>query len=67
MREAQTHRSVIVMAGTLVAARELSQVAEDVQLVMGDLDVLLEQDPSYALVARWGCQRAKISPVPVVV
>lgn len=61
------YRPVILVARALLATWELPQIAEDVELMVGHLDVLFEEDPSDALVARRRRQRAQIRPVPVVV
>lgn len=58
---------MILVARALLAARKLSQIAEDVQLAMGHLDVLFEEDPSDALVAGRRRQGAQVRPVAVVV
>lgn len=61
------YRPVIFVTRAFFATRELSQIAEDVELVMGHLDVLFEEDPGDALVARRRRQRAQVRPVPVIV
>lgn len=61
------YRSVILVTRTFLAARKLSEIAENVQLMMGHLDVLFEEDPSDALVARRRRQRAQVRPVAVIV
>jgi len=50
-----------------LATWELSQIAEDVELMMGHLDVFFKEDPSDALVARRRRQRAQVRPVSIVV
>lgn len=62
-----SYRSVILMAGAFFSARELPQVAEDVELVMRYLDVLLKEDPSDALVAGWRGEGAQVRPVAAIV
>jgi len=61
------YHPVILVTGALLATRELSQIAEDVELMMRHLDVFFEEDPSDALVAWRRRQRAQIRPVSVVV
>lgn len=61
------YHSVVLVARTLLATWKLSQVAEDVELMMRHLDVLFEEDPSDALVARRRRQWAQVRPVPVVI
>lgn len=61
------YRSVILVTRALLAAWKLSQIAENVQLMVGHLDILFEEDPSDALVARRRRQRAQIRPVAVIV
>lgn len=58
---------MILVTRTLLAAGKLSQIAENVQLMMRHLDVLFEEDPSDALVARRRRQRAQVRPVAVIV
>lgn len=58
---------MVLVARALLATWELSQIAEDVELMVGYLDVLFEEDPSDALVARRRRQRAQVRPVPVVI
>lgn len=43
---------MILVAWTLLASREFSQVAEYVELIMRHFDEFFEQDPSDTLVAR---------------
>lgn len=61
------YHSVILVARTFFATRELSQIAKDVELMMGHLDVLFKEDPGDTLVARRRRQRAQVRPVSVVV
>ena len=58
---------MILVTRALLAAWKLSQIAENVQLMVGHLDILFEEDPSDALVARRRRQRAQIRPVAVIV
>lgn len=58
---------MILVTRTLLATRKLAKVSENVELVVGNLDEALEQDPGDALVAGWSCQRAQVGPVTVVV
>lgn len=51
-RSAEAYRSVILVAWALLATWKLSQITENVQLMMGHLDILFEEDPSDALVTR---------------
>lgn len=53
-----TYHPVILVARAFLATWELSQIAEDVELMMGHLDVFFKEDPSDALVARRRRQRA---------
>lgn len=63
----KAYRSVILVARAFLAAWKLSQIAENVQLMMGDLDILFEEDPSNAFVARRRRQRAQVRPVAIIV
>lgn len=58
---------MVFVTRALLATWKLSQIPEDVELMMGHLDVLFEEDPSDALVARRRRQRAQVRPVPVVI
>lgn len=65
--EVINHHAVILVAGALLATRKLAQIAENVELMVRNLDEALEQDPGDALVAGWSRQRAEVGPVAVVV
>lgn len=63
----KAYRSVILVTRALLATWKLSQIAENVQLMMRNLDVLFEENPSDTLVAWRRRQRAQVRPVAVIV
>lgn len=58
---------MILVARAFFSTREFSQIAENIQLMMGHLDALLEKNPGDALVARRCRQRSQVRPITIVI